>query len=69
MIIGLQVLILILAVVDVLGAGLLYMEYYARKMEELEDEVPAKGRRLKLLTAHGHGPVAVPTQIYQIDHM
>lgn len=61
-----------LGVLSVMGSVLLYMEYYAVKMQQLEDEVLPKDRPLMLLTSavQGRGSaVAVPTQIYKIDHM
>lgn len=57
-----------MGVLGVLGSMILYMEYYAVKMQQLEDEVPPKDRPLMLSSIGGQGPVAVPTQTYQIEH-
>lgn len=57
-----------MGVLGVLGSMILYMEYYAVKMQQLEDEVPPKDRPLMLMSTGGQGPVAVPTQMYQIEH-
>lgn len=65
---SLMIIVAVLAVVDIVGAALLYMEYYARKMEELEDEVPTKGKRLMLPSMGAGTSCAVPTQMYKIDH-